>query len=588
MDTDEVAAPAPSATYVDGAAAAAASEDAAGIEEGVAPAGPPPFSPEDIATATRVLQGMPANADFFFSPACRLLRRALDPAAQLLNSRKFGGVGPDAHAAAKRDRRSQKIELQQARQRDQAYVQKTGMRAARLAKLAVLTDQAGGAGAGLVPLIPDGAADDTPAGGPRLLMDGSAGDAACSAGAGAGAGSGAAAHEDASALAAGTSSSAAAAASTAPGSSSSDSPASAAAFSAGAGAGAAASSATSAASAAAVDDGDDGVGAPGAGIKLQAGARACYACKRRYTTLHRFYATFCEACAELNWRKRNQSCDLSGRVALVTGARVKIGFHVVLKLLRAGADVVATTRFPHDAAERFAALPDFPAWKGRLRIFGLDLRDLPSLESFCALLNRELPRLDIIINNACQTVRRPPAFYAPLLQRELAPASALPAPLRPLIENAHAHQAGGWSSRLVDSARGTARVLLDADATDASAGAGVGTGAGAGSSAAAAGSSASAAGAAPTATAISVDASSGAEGTSSSGSSSSSSSAASSSSSSSSSRGSSTALAVSAGAGSMPSSSAVLSQVPVVPGDEVVDVSLFPTGECPIPCVGCR
>jgi 3-oxoacyl-ACP reductase-like protein len=74
--------------------------------------------------------------------------------------------------------------------------------------------------------------------------------------------------------------------------------------------------------------------------------RSCYICKARYRQLHHFYDQLCPACAELNWRKRTQSARLEGRVALVTGGRVKIGFQVVLKLLRAGARVIVTSRFP--------------------------------------------------------------------------------------------------------------------------------------------------------------------------------------------------------------------------------------------------
>jgi NAD(P)-dependent dehydrogenase (short-subunit alcohol dehydrogenase family) len=103
--------------------------------------------------------------------------------------------------------------------------------------------------------------------------------------------------------------------------------------------------------------------------------------------------------------------------ALVTGARVKIGYQAALKLLRAGARVVVTTRFPVDAAERYAREPDFEDWRDRLQIHGLDLRHTPSVER-SARLAAELPRLDFIINNACQTVRRPAGFFRHLLERE--------------------------------------------------------------------------------------------------------------------------------------------------------------------------
>jgi NAD(P)-dependent dehydrogenase (short-subunit alcohol dehydrogenase family) len=134
----------------------------------------------------------------------------------------------------------------------------------------------------------------------------------------------------------------------------------------------------------------------------------------------------CEACGDFNYAKRELTADLDGHYALVTGARVKIGYQAALKLLRAGARVVATTRFPVDAASRFAQEPDFGAFRDRLQIYGVDLRHTPSVELLAQFLATRLPRLDHILNNACQTVRRPPGFFRHLLERETAPAHALP------------------------------------------------------------------------------------------------------------------------------------------------------------------
>lgn len=134
--------------------------------------------------------------------------------------------------------------------------------------------------------------------------------------------------------------------------------------------------------------------------------RACYTCKVRFTQLHFFYDQLCPSCAELNYRKRLQTADLSGKIAVLTGARVKIGFRVALKLLRCGATLVATSRFPRDAAERFAQESDYLIWEHRLHVVGLDLRDLVGLEHFTNFIQQRFGRLDIIINNACQTVRR--------------------------------------------------------------------------------------------------------------------------------------------------------------------------------------
>ncbi|MEM8735219.1 MAG: SDR family NAD(P)-dependent oxidoreductase [Planctomycetota bacterium] len=147
-------------------------------------------------------------------------------------------------------------------------------------------------------------------------------------------------------------------------------------------------------------------------------ARNCYICKSDYHDLHFFYDSMCPGCAEFNWMKRNQSADLSGRYALLTGGRVKIGFEAALKLLRTGANVVVTTRFPRDAAKRFAEVEDCETWQSRLQLYGLDMRHTPSVEALARHLNETLPRLDFIFNNACQTVRRPPAYYQHLMDSE--------------------------------------------------------------------------------------------------------------------------------------------------------------------------
>jgi len=171
--------------------------------------------------------------------------------------------------------------------------------------------------------------------------------------------------------------------------------------------------------------------------KILATPRACYVCKALYQQVHFYYDSMCTTCAEFNYAKRFFSVPLEGRVALVTGARVKIGFHTALKLLRAGARVVATTRFPHDAARRYAEVADFSEWRDRLQIHGLDLRHSPSVELFARYLAKELSRLDILINNACQTVRRPPGFYAHLIDLETQRLPGLPESIRVLVKAHH-------------------------------------------------------------------------------------------------------------------------------------------------------
>jgi len=150
-------------------------------------------------------------------------------------------------------------------------------------------------------------------------------------------------------------------------------------------------------------------------------ARCCYVCKQPFNELHFFYDHMCAECAAFNWGKRNQTADLRGRVALVTGARVKIGYQAAIKLLRAGAEVIVATRFPRDAARRYLAEPDAANWADRLHVYGVDLRHTPSVERLCQHLLSTLPRLDALINNACQTVRRPAGWYDHLMAAEAAP-----------------------------------------------------------------------------------------------------------------------------------------------------------------------
>lgn len=146
--------------------------------------------------------------------------------------------------------------------------------------------------------------------------------------------------------------------------------------------------------------------------------RNCYVCKTPFTTLHHFYDTMCAECGDFNYAKRFQTADLTGQVAIITGSRLKIGYHITLMLLRAGATVIATTRFPADSAYRFSQEEDFHKWADRLKIHGLDLRHIPSVEIFCNYISQQYENLDILINNAAQTVRRPAGFYKHMMAKE--------------------------------------------------------------------------------------------------------------------------------------------------------------------------
>jgi NAD(P)-dependent dehydrogenase (short-subunit alcohol dehydrogenase family) len=152
-------------------------------------------------------------------------------------------------------------------------------------------------------------------------------------------------------------------------------------------------------------------------------ARACYVCKTRYTEVDAFYHQLCPPCAAENRARRDQRTDLTGRRALLTGGRAKIGMYIALRLLRDGAHTTITTRFPNDAIRRFAAMPDSADWLHRLKIAGIDLRDPAQVVALADSVAAAGP-LDILINNAAQTVRRTPQAYAALAAAENAPLPA--------------------------------------------------------------------------------------------------------------------------------------------------------------------
>ena len=178
------------------------------------------------------------------------------------------------------------------------------------------------------------------------------------------------------------------------------------------------------------------VAAPTAGTLLK--SRPCYICKQHYTQVDAFYHQLCPDCALENHAKRDARTDLTGKTALLTGGRAKIGMYIALRLLRDGAHTTITTRFPRDAVRRFASLPDSSEWLHRLRVVGIDLRDPAQVIGLTDAMTEAGP-LDILINNAAQTVRRSPGAYAPLADAESAP---LPdGPLPELLTFGHTNDA---------------------------------------------------------------------------------------------------------------------------------------------------
>jgi Dehydrogenases with different specificities (related to short-chain alcohol dehydrogenases) len=194
---------------------------------------------------------------------------------------------------------------------------------------------------------------------------------------------------------------------------------------------------------------------------------ACYICKAEYTELHFFYHLLCPKCADFNYRMRHLRADLTGRTALVTGGRVKIGHQTVLRLLRDGARVIVTTRFPHAAARRLHAEPDSAEWMDRVHVYGLDLRNIPAVEGFARHLLDTEPSLDILIHNAAQTIRRPHGFYDELLALEQRPHEKLPLEARQLVmSDAPSTLTIADTSTLLPAVLPTVKDVLPADALE--------------------------------------------------------------------------------------------------------------------------
>ena len=177
-----------------------------------------------------------------------------------------------------------------------------------------------------------------------------------------------------------------------------------------------------------IDDETQGLPLVSTAVGASAGtllrSRACYICKTHHTVVDAFYHQLCPDCAAINRAKRDARTDLTGRTALLTGGRAKIGMYIALRLLRDGAHTTITTRFPNDAVRRFAAMEDSADWLHRLRVVGIDLRDPAQVVALADEVAAQGP-LDILINNAAQTVRRAPGSYAALVEAERTPPPAL-------------------------------------------------------------------------------------------------------------------------------------------------------------------
>jgi len=96
--------------------------------------------------------------------------------------------------------------------------------------------------------------------------------------------------------------------------------------------------------------------------------------------------------------------DLSGRVALVTGASRGLGQYFARALAEAGADLIVTARRREDT-EAFAG--EIRSLGRRAASLPLDVRDEGSIRGMAAEAEAAFGRIDILVNNAGGNVRKP-------------------------------------------------------------------------------------------------------------------------------------------------------------------------------------
>lgn len=146
----------------------------------------------------------------------------------------------------------------------------------------------------------------------------------------------------------------------------------------------------------------------------------CYVCKVKLwkdDMRHSTYNDMCWLCGNINTNKRDFKKDLTGKVAIVTGGRVKIGFETAIRLLRNGCTVVITSRFIDDCLERYKTDPGFSGFSDRLFIYQLNMLDGGNIKKFVQYIFDNFAHVDYLINNAAQTIKRPIEFFNHLIKK---------------------------------------------------------------------------------------------------------------------------------------------------------------------------
>lgn len=153
--------------------------------------------------------------------------------------------------------------------------------------------------------------------------------------------------------------------------------------------------------------------------KYQTCENFCYECKARINkkSRHVKYDSMCTFCGNINMFKRNAKSNQLNKTAIVTGGRVKIGYETAISLLRNKATVIVTSRFVDDCYERYETEKDFDSFKDRLHIYQLNMLDESNIAKFIQYIKQNFPRIDYLINNAAQTIRRPKQFYQHVIDK---------------------------------------------------------------------------------------------------------------------------------------------------------------------------
>jgi NAD(P)-dependent dehydrogenase (short-subunit alcohol dehydrogenase family) len=135
---------------------------------------------------------------------------------------------------------------------------------------------------------------------------------------------------------------------------------------------------------------------------------SCYGCNKIINKVHGNYVYSCVKCGRKFQKFRYFSTPQTNKVAIVTGARTKLGHQICLKLLRAGAIVFGTTRFPEKAQQIFELYHDYPMWKDKLFLYALDM-DAENMEEiflkFRDFVAVKFSKIDILVHCAAQTIR---------------------------------------------------------------------------------------------------------------------------------------------------------------------------------------